>query len=71
MTYDTYLRPMEDKIKRKYFRHARFKGGSSVTNTTTYTASPEERRLQAAEAKYSEAVSPNALWLNNVARNVL
>lgn len=71
MTYDTYLRPMEDEIKRKYFRHARFKGGSSVTNTTTYTASPEERRLQAAEAKYSEAVSPNALWLNNIARNVL
>lgn len=47
------------------------KKGSSNTTVRSYTLTPEERRLQRQAVDYSEAVSPNALWLNNVARNIL
>ena len=47
------------------------KGSSSTTNVQSYTPTPQEIRLQEQAAKYSEAISPNALWLNNVARDVL
>ena len=47
------------------------KKGSSNTTVQSYTPTPEERRLQQQAANYAEAVSPNALWLNNVARNIL
>lgn len=47
------------------------KKGSSNTTVQSYTPTPEERRLQRQAADYSEAVAPNALWLNNVARNIL
>lgn len=47
------------------------KKGSSNTTVQSYTPTPEERRLQRQAADYSESVAPNALWLNNVARNIL
>ena len=47
------------------------KKGSSNTTVQSYTPTEEEKRLQRQAADYSEAVSPNALWLNNVARNIL
>lgn len=47
------------------------KKGSSNTTVQSYTPTEEERRLQRQAADYAEAVSPNALWLNNVARNIL
>lgn len=47
------------------------KKGSSTTNVQSYTPTEEEKRLQRQAADYSEAVAPNALWLNNVARNIL
>lgn len=47
------------------------KKGSSNTTVQSYTPTSEERRLQRQAADYSEAVAPNALWLNNVARNIL
>lgn len=54
-------------------RLAHFKGGGSTTvqNTTTYQASPEERELQALQANYAQAISPNSLWLNDTARKIL
>lgn len=69
--YDNYLRPMEDGIRKKYFRHARFKGGTSVTNTSTYTPTEYELQLQQAQADYAKAISPNSLWLNDTARDIL
>lgn len=47
------------------------KKGSSNTTVQSYTPTEEEKRLQRQAADYAEAVSPNALWLNNVARNIL
>lgn len=51
----------------------RHKGGSSTTvnNTTTYTPTEYELQLQKAQAKYADEIAPNALWLNDVARNIL
>lgn len=46
-------------------------GGTTVNNTTTYTPTEYELQLQKAEADYANAVAPNALYLNNTARNVL
>ena len=47
------------------------KKGSSTTNVQSYTPTEQEIRLQKQAADYSEAVAPNALWLNNEARKVL
>lgn len=71
--YDAYLRPMEDGIRKKYFRHARFKGGGSTTvnNTSTYTPTEYELQLQKAQANYANAIAPNSLWLNDTARKIL
>ena len=71
VSYDNYLRPIEDSIKKKYFRHCRFKGGTSVTNTSTYTPTEYELQLQKAQADYAKAIAPNSLWLNDTARNIL
>lgn len=48
-------------------------GGSSstTTNTSTYTPSEYELQLQKAQADYANATAPNALWLNNKARDLL
>lgn len=48
-----------------------YKKGSSSTTVQSYTPTEQEIRLQKQAADYAEAVSPNALWLNTVARNVL
>ena len=45
--------------------------GSSTTNVQSYTPTAQETRLQQQAADYSEAVAPNALYLNNVARGLL
>lgn len=71
VSYDNYLRPMEDGLKQKYFRHCRFKGGTSVTNTSTYTPTEYELQLQKSQADYAKAIAPNSLWLNDTARNIL
>ena len=47
------------------------KGGGSVTNVQAYQPTDQEIRLQKQVADYSEAVSPNALELNNIAMNLL
>lgn len=46
------------------------KGGSS-TVVQSYKPTEQEIRLQKAAADYSEAIAPNALWLNNVAKGLL
>lgn len=46
------------------------KGGSSTT-VQSYKPTEQEIRLQKAAADYSEAIAPNALWLNNVAKGLL
>ena len=48
-----------------------YKKGSSNTTVQSYQPTEQEIRLQKQAADYAEAVSPNALWLNTVARNVL
>lgn len=47
------------------------KKGSSTTNVQSYTPTAQEVRLQEQAADYSEAVAPNALWLNDTARGLL
>ena len=71
VSYDNYLRPMEDGLRKKYFRHCRFKGGTSVTNNSTYTPTEYELQLQKSQADYAKAIAPNSLWLNDTARNIL
>jgi len=51
--------------------HCNFKKGGSSTTVQSYQPTPEERRLQDQAARYSEAVAPNALRLNNTARDLL
>ena len=46
-------------------------GKGSTTNVQSYTPTAEEIRLQKQAADYSEAVAPNALRLNNTARDLL
>lgn len=46
-------------------------GGGSSTTTQTYEPSDYELQLQKSQADYADAVAPNALWLNNIARDVL
>jgi hypothetical protein len=49
--------------------HGGSKGGS--TTVESYKPTDEEKRLQKMEADYSEAVAPNALYLNNKAKDLL
>ena len=67
------MRSLDDRVYRRYFRHCRFKGGGSTTvnNTSTYTPTEYELQLQKAQAQYANAISPNSLWLNDTARNIL
>ena len=46
-------------------------GGGGSTTTQTYEPSDYELQLQKSQADYADAVAPNALWLNNIARDVL
>ena len=72
VSYDNYLRPMEDGLKQKYFRHCHFKGGgTTVNNTSTYTPTEYELQLQKSQADYAKAIAPNSLWLNDTARKIL
>ena len=48
-----------------------FKGGTTVTNTSSYTPSEYELQLQHAQANYADAISPNSLWLNDTAKGLL
>lgn len=50
-------------------RRVRYKKSSSTTYS--YTPSEAEERMYEQAADYSEAVMPNALWLNDVARSLL
>lgn len=47
------------------------KKGGSTTTVQSYKPTEQEIRLQKAAADYSEAIAPNALWLNNVAKGLL
>lgn len=47
------------------------KKGSSSTTVQSYTPTEQEVRLQEQAADYSEAVAPNALWLNTTAKDLL
>lgn len=47
------------------------KGSSSHTTVQSYKPTAQEIRLQEQAADYSEAVAPNALWLNTTAKDVL
>lgn len=47
------------------------KKGGSTTTVQSYKPTEQEIRLQKAAADYSEAIAPNALWLNGVARGLL
>lgn len=47
------------------------KGETSVTNTSSYEPTEYEIQLQKSQADYADAVSPNALYLNDVARQLL
>ena len=71
VSYDNYLRPMEDGLRKKYFHHCRFKGGTTVTNNSTYTPTEYELQLQKSQADYAKAIAPNSLWLNDTARKIL
>ena len=48
-----------------------FKGGTTVTNTSTYTPTEYELQLQKAQSEYANAIAPNSLWLNDTARGLL
>ena len=48
-----------------------FKGGTTVNNTSTYTPTPEERQLQALQVNFAQQLMPNALWLNDIGKNLL
>lgn len=65
------LHGLDKEVKRRYFHRARFKGGTTVTNTSSYTPTAYELQLQKAQADYADAISPNSLWLNDTARNIL
>lgn len=51
--------------------HCNFKGGSTVTNTTTYTATPEEKEMYALSNQMARKYMPNAERLNNTAADIL
>ena len=48
-----------------------FGSKSTSTTTSTYTPTAYELQLQKSQADYADAVAPNALYLNDVARNLL
>jgi hypothetical protein len=64
-------RELDVEVKRRYFHRARFKGNTTVSNTSTYTPTAYELQLQKAQANYADAIAPNSLWLNKTARNIL
>lgn len=45
--------------------------GGSTTNVQSYQPTKQEIRMQEQAADYSEAISPNAKWLNDTARKLL
>ncbi|MCD7811984.1 MAG: Hint domain-containing protein [Ruminococcus sp.] len=53
------------------WRARRINNKKNSTTTTSYTPSEQEVRLQEISADYAEAVAPNALWLNDMARSLL
>ena len=65
--YDAYGREVVD------LGRCRFKGGGSTTvnNTSSYDPTEYELQLQKAQADYSNAVAPNALYLNDTAKKLL
>ncbi len=56
---------------RRFFRHARFKKGSSTTVQNSYQPTKGEIELTQASADYAKKVAPNAYYLNDVARKLL
>lgn len=56
---------------RGFFRHARFKKGSSTTVQNSYQPTKGEIELTQASADYAKKVAPNAYYLNDVARKLL
>lgn len=48
-----------------------FKGGSTTVNNSSYTPTEEERQLQALQVQFAQDLMPNALWLNDIGRNLL
>lgn len=64
----------EDKnayVEGYYGRMVRYKGGSSTTTVQSYQPTEGEQRLSKLAADYSEAVAPNARYLNNMARGLI
>lgn len=59
------------EVFRRFFRHARFKKGSSTTVQNSYQPTPGEVQLTQASADYAKKVAPNAYYLNDVARKLL
>ena len=64
-------RKFNKEVIRRYFRTCHFKGGTTVTNNSTYTPTKYELQLQKAQADYADAIAPNSRWLNDTARNIL
>ena len=56
---------------RRFFRHARFKKGSTTTVQNSYQPTKGEIELAQASADYAKKVAPNAYYLNDVARKLL
>lgn len=48
-----------------------FKGGTTVNNTSTYTPTEYELQLQKVQADLANRYAPNAMWLNDTAKNLL
>ena len=58
-------------LYRRFFRHARFKKGSTTTVQNSYQPTKGEVELAQASADYAKKVAPNAYYLNDVARKLL
>lgn len=72
MWFDRPQDNLPSEVYRKYFHRCYFKGHSTtVTNTSTYTPSEEEKYLMKQQGKYIDAVMPNAITLNDYAMNLL
>ena len=73
--YDVYQAWRKDEegweAARRFFRHARFKKGSSTTVQNSYQPTKGEIELTQASADYAKKVAPNAYYLNDVARKLL
>ena len=46
-------------------------GGTTVTNNSSYTPTPEERQLIGTQAQFAQKLMPNASWLNDTAKQIL